>query len=271
MRLWWCVHVPLGAMLLGLLCSCATQPQSKPQPAAQAPAGASYLSTAERPNGLTLLPPPAVDSAALALDAAESRRYLTMHGGARWQMAANDAVLAFPAAPQTFACALNAPITEQDTPRLYTLLRRMLIDAGTSTAATKARHQRARPFMVNQQPICTPEREAALRKDGSYPSGHSAVGWAWALVLAEIAPERADAILARGRAFGESRLVCNVHWPSDVVEGRTMGSATVARLHASPEFRADVAAATLEIQAARSKGLLPTRDCAAEAQALSQE
>jgi acid phosphatase (class A) len=177
----------------------------------------------------------------------------------------------FPAAPQTFACALNLPITEQDTPRLYALLRRMLIDAGRSTSTIKARHQRARPFMVNQQPLCTPERADALSKDGSYPSGHSAVGWAWALMLAEVAPDRTDAILARGRAFGDSRLVCNVHWRSDVAEGRTMGSATVARLHANPEFRADVQAATLEVTAARSKGLLPTRDCAAEQQVLSAE
>jgi len=70
-----------------------------------------------------------------------------------------------------------------------------------------------------------------LEKDGSYPSGHSAVGWAWALILSEISPAQTDAILARGRVFGESRNVCNVHWHSDVVQGRSMGASTVARLH----------------------------------------
>ena len=93
--------------------------------------------------------------------------------------------------------------------------------------------------MVNGQPTCTPQEEAKLVKDGSYPSGHNAVGWAWALVLAEVAPERATAILARGRAFGDSRPVCNVHWQSDANAGRVMGAAAVARLHADPVFRAD--------------------------------
>jgi hypothetical protein len=107
-------------------------------------------------------------------------------------------------------------------------------------------------------------------EDGSYPSGHTAIGWAWALILTEIAPDRADAILARGRAFGESRVVCNVHWHSDVVEGRFVGAAAVARLHADPAFRADMEAAKLEVTAVRAKGLKPSCDCEAEAGALAQ-
>ena len=106
-------------------------------------------------------------------------------------------------------------------------------------------------------------------KDGSYPSGHTALGWAWALVLTEIVPDRADAILARGRAFGESRVVCNVHWHSDVLEGRFMGAAAVARLHADPEFRSELEAAKAEYEAVRAKGLRPSRDCKAEAEALA--
>ena len=36
----------------------------------------------------------------------------------------------------------------------------------------------------------TPEIEAGRQNDGSYPSGHPFVGFAWALILSEIAPER---------------------------------------------------------------------------------
>ena len=107
-------------------------------------------------------------------------------------------------------------------------------------------------------------------KDGSYPSGHTAIGWAWALILCEIAPEQTDAILARGRAFGQSRVICNVHWHSDVVEGRFMGAAAVARLHVDPAFRAEIEAAKAELAAVRAKGLKPTRDCQAEADALAR-
>jgi acid phosphatase (class A) len=41
-------------------------------------------------------------------------------------------------------------------------------------------------------------------------------------------------------------MVCNVHWQSDVNEGRFMGAATVARLHADPGFIADMKHAKAE-------------------------
>jgi acid phosphatase (class A) len=87
--------------------------------------------------------------------------------------------------------------------------------------------------------------------------------------LTEIAPDRADALLARGRSFGESRVICGVHWQSDVVAGRLVGAGTVARLHADPVFRADLEAARKELLSVLAKGLLPTRDCSAEAAAMS--
>ena len=102
--------------------------------------------------------------------------------------------------------------------------------------------------MLNDQPIGTPDDEEGLRKDGSYPSGHTAIGWAWALILCEIVPDRTDAILARGREFGQSRVICNVHWQSDVDAGRMMGSATVALLHADDGFLADVTNAKAEVK-----------------------
>jgi len=232
---------------------------------------AGYLPSDAYPDSLALLPPPPAEgSAAFALDSAVSRQNLALRGTPRWTLATEDANLAFPQAAGTFSCALGVPITEQETPRLYMLLRRSLADAGLSTYAAKDHYQRTRPFVVNQAPICTPEEAADLRKDGSYPSGHTAIGWAWALILTGIAPEQADAILARGRAFGESRVVCNVHWHSDVVEGRFMGAATVARLQADPEFRAAVEVATGEVAKARASGLKPARDCTAEAAALGR-
>ena len=228
-----------------------------------------YLQSEELPNSLMLLPPPpAEDSAGLALDREVSRKSFTLRGTPRWDLAARDADMMFPDAAGTFSCALNAPITEQDTPHLYMLLRRTLADAAFSTFAAKNEYQRTRPFMVNGEPICTPNEEEHLKKDGSYPSGHTAFGWAWALILTEIAPERTDVILARGRAFGESRNICNVHWHSDVVEGRLVGSAAVARLHADPAFHAELEAAKAELAVVRTKGLKPTRDCQIEADAL---
>ena len=268
----------LRRILLVLVCvaivaGCAgVEKHSKPAAVPEIRPGvlAGYLQPEALPNSLALIPPPPAEgSAALALDQELSRRGLALRDTPRWELAAEDANLMFPEAAGIFPCALGVPITEQDTPHLYMLMHRTLADAGLSTYTAKNHYQRARPFMVNKESICTPDEETHLTEDGSYPSGHTAIGWAWALILTEIAPERADAILARGRAFGESRVICNVHWHSDVVEGRFMGAAAVARLHADPAFGVELEAAKAELEAVRAKGLKPTRDCQAETDALA--
>jgi len=266
--------IPVLAFV-AIIAGCAgLKGQSKPAAVQEIHPGilAGYLDPETLPNSLALIPPPPEEgSAAHALDEEVSRTNLALRDTPRWNLAARDAELMFPEAAGTFSCALGIPITERDTPHLYMLLRRTLADAGLSTYTAKNHYRRKRPFMMNKQPICTPDEEDLLRKDDSYPSGHTAIGWAWALILTEIAPDRADAILARGRAFGESRNICNVHWHSDVIEGRLMGAAAVARLHADPSFRTEIEAARVELAAARAKMLKPTRDCQAEAEALSQQ
>jgi hypothetical protein len=57
---------------------------------------------------------------------------------------------------------------------------------------------------------------------------------------------------------------------SDAVEGRFMGAAAVARLHADAAFRAELEAAKSELEAVRAKGLKPARECQAEADALGR-
>lgn len=258
----------LALVASGCAAPVAEQPVAVPELRPGIPAG--YLSAEQRPDSLKLVPPPpAAGSAAYAADRDAARRSRIKAGTPRWQVAVQDADLRFPHAAGTFSCSIGVAINEQDTPRLYMLLRRTMVDAGLATYGAKERYQRARPFMVNKLPTCTPDEAAALAKDGSYPSGHNAVGWAWALILAEIAPANANAILARGLAYGQSRLTCNVHWQSDATQGRIMGAAAVAVLHSNAVFRADLDAARAELEAARAKGLQPTRDCAMENAALN--
>lgn len=231
---------------------------------------AGYLAPQSLPNSLSLVPPvPSDDSSALMLDKEISRRSFLFRDTARWTLAASDADLSFPHAAGTFSCALDAPISETATPRLYKLLRRTLTDLGGATQAAKIHYNRARPFVWNQEPICTPEYRDRLSKDGSYPSGHTAAGWGWALILTRISPAQTDAILKRGLSFGESRNVCNAHWHSDVVQARNVAAGTVARLYAQNDFRADLEAAEGELAEVRRQLLKPDRDCAAEAAALA--
>ena len=228
----------------------------------------SYLPLAELPNSLALVPaPPAAGSGAFAGDEAAQAAAQHLKGTPRWALAASDADLGFPHAAGTFSCAAGFTISKEATPRLYGLLGKMLVDVGLSTYRAKDHYKRTRPFVVHKQSTCTPAEENFLAGDGSYPSGHSAAGWGWALVLAELVPSRANEILQRGREFGHSRVICNVHWQSDVEAGRMMAAATVARLHADAGFEADLAAAKAEI-AARKTAIAPAR-CATEAAALA--
>lgn len=229
-----------------------------------------YLDPKAIPNSLALIPPPpAPGSAAFALDMEIAHNSFALREPPRFALAASDFDLKLPHFIDTFSCALNTQITKENAPYLYNLLCRSFSDIGKSTYAAKNFYKRARPFQVNHEPIAVPEAQAFLEKDPSYPSGHTSLGWGFALILTEIAPERADEILARGRAFGESRIVCNHHWFSDVVWGRFMGAATVARLHADPTFSADLEAAKAEFAALRASGVPPIGDSKAEAAALA--
>ena len=231
-----------------------------------------YLNQQDLPDSLQLLPaPPTLGNSDHVLDNTISQRSFSLPGTPRWDLAATDADLNFPGAAGTFSCAMGIPISEEATPRLYMLLRRSLTDAGLSTYAAKNNYNRRRPFLVNKKMICSPQDTAVLTTDPSYPSGHTAIGWAWALILSEMVPERSDEILARGLAFGESRHLCNVHWYSDVINGQLMGAASVALLHANPQFRSDFAAAKAEVSGALSRGYQPNRDCRVEAAALAQD
>lgn len=229
-----------------------------------------YLPAESLPLRLALLgAPPADGSAALARDEEARRAALSLRGSARETLAASDAELNFPAPAKTFSCALGTDINEKTTPHLYTLMQRVLSDAGGSTYAGKNAWNRTRPFVVHNEGTCRKDMEPVLRHDGSWPSGHSAAGWAWGLILAEVQPARATEVLARGLAFGQSRVICDAHWQSDVDAGRLMGAATVATLHGSPSFLADLAAAKQEVQAATQAGVKPVQDCSAERVALS--
>lgn len=229
-----------------------------------------YLKRPDLPNSLVLLgPPPAAESAAQARDEEARKATIALRNTARWTLARTDADLAFPQAADTFSCAMGVKIDSRQTPRLYAMMQKVLSDFGLSTYGVKNKYNRVRPFVVHDEATCRADQETILRSDGSYPSGHTAAGWGWALVFAQINPERADALLKRGLEFGQSRVICNAHWQSDVDAGRIMGAATVARLQTDPAFLADLKAATAEVEAAKAKAVPSVSECAAEAAALS--
>ncbi len=268
------VSVAVSAMLVASGCATPTRTVA---PTSAAQVGEfrhgmlnGYLTQAELPDSLALLPaPPAAGSPAQADDEGTFHELAKLQATPRGALAVKDADLSFPHANEVFVCALGVPISEQATPNLNMLLQRTLTDAALATAKAKDKYQRTRPFAMYGVTSCTPAEEGYLRTNGSYPSGHSSIGWVWALALTEIAPDHADAILQRGRAFGQSRGICGVHWKSDIEAGRLIGAATFARLQSNSLFREQLDAARAEMSSERKRGAAPPGDCASEATALA--
>lgn len=206
-----------------------------------------YLLHGGRFDPLAFLPPPPEPGSLRAQnDLAVYHATRTLEGGARWLQAAADAEITSPSAPGIFSEALGAPFDPDRTPTLALLLARIQADIEEVQAPAKSGHARSRPFVAEPAAICV-EAQSWLAGSGSYPSGHAATGWAWALVLAELAPDRADKILARGLDYGDSRVICGVHYVSDVDAGRLLGAALIARLKAEPDFQRDFKRAKAEL------------------------
>ena len=208
-----------------------------------------FLQEGDVPNSYLLLPPPP-DGASITFlnDQARYSWGKTMRNTPRGDQAVTDGV------PEAFSEAFGVEICE-DTPEILKLVVGMREDAGDlGTREAKNYYNRERPFSFYNEDTCNPEQQEELSTNGSYPSGHTSIGWATALVLAEINPERQNEILKRGYEMGESRVICGYHFQSDVDAGRITGAVTVARLHADPAFQKQLEKAKKEFRELKKAG-----------------
>ncbi|MGV3345779.1 acid phosphatase PhoC [Enterobacteriaceae bacterium LUAb1] len=196
---------------------------------------------------LLLPPPPEAGSITFLNDQAMYEKGRLLRNTDRGKQAAEDANLKGSGVATAFSEAFGSSITSTGTPELHKLLRNIREDAGDlATRSAKQKYMRIRPFAFYGVPTCNTQEQATLAKNGSYPSGHTAIGWATALVLVEINPQRQDQILKRGYELGQSRVICGYHWQSDIDAGRVVGSAIVATLHANPAFQQQLQKAKAE-------------------------
>jgi acid phosphatase (class A) len=244
-----------AAALLALAACTAAAPPPPPADLSMAQPVATRLTGYLRPGDLDgkaiLGPPPAADSAQGKADRAIYEQTRALDGSARWALAQRDNDLWTGGAMHRFSCALGREIGEAATPVTQRLLHRVELDVRTVGTPPKDFYDRKRPPLGDTRPICVP-REKWMETNASYPSGHSMAGWSWALILAEIQPATASDLMVAGREIGQSRVVCGVHFASDVAAGRELAAAMVARLHADPQFVADLKAAKAELAAAPS-------------------
>ena len=215
-----------------------------------------FLEIDQVPNSLELLPaPPDAASIAFLYDQARYNWGKMQRNTPRGEQAFQDARVDGQHLPDAFSEAFGININPNDTPEIYKLIVGMREDAGDlATRAAKNYYNRTRPFSYFGEMTCNPEQQEELSPNGSYPSGHTSIGWATALVLGEINPDRIDQILQRGYQMGESRVICGYHFQSDVDAGRITGSAVVSRLHADPGFNAQLEKAKKEFAGLKKAG-----------------
>ncbi|HUQ09932.1 MAG TPA: phosphatase PAP2 family protein [Steroidobacteraceae bacterium] len=132
-------------------------------------------------------------------------------------------------------------------PHVEKLAQRVEDDVRIYVRAVKDHFRRLRPYEI--EPRLQPCIEN-VRGDLSYPSGHSAYGWAMAYLLESMVPERGLDLEARAEAFARQRMVCGVHFPSDLAAGKFAARWVLDALSGSPQFNEELAEARSELRAA---------------------
>ena len=217
----------------------------------------AYFTTKEMPDLTKIITPPEPTSPQFAYDI---QRYfwgknVRLNNPERSAIAIRDAVYGLGTIIREFRVPFGLEISRTNTPKIYKVLELSLATCDSICTLPKAYWHRTRPFVYFGEHSLTPDHENALRKNGSFPSGHSILGWSAALLLSEINPEAADTLMARGHMFAESRIICGVHWQSDIDAGRLAASIAYAKLHTSERFLQDMAEARAEFK--RLEGELP--------------
>lgn len=118
-------------------------------------------------------------------------------------------------------------------------------DEGVASDPLKTTVGRPRPYQLDKtlHPVCK-----VTTIPNSFPSGHSLGGYLFALTLIQILPEKKEQIMQRADEYAYSRIVCGVHYPTDLQASRELAFAIFGNMLANPRFQKDLATARDEIR-----------------------
>jgi len=136
-----------------------------------------------------------------------------------------------------FSPGIDATLSEEATPAIAALMKKVrsvMLDVSVEMMSTSSRK---RPYVQLGEKSGLVQSDEDYISSTSYPSIHGTLGWGLALALAELAPARQDAILARGYEYGRSRIIVGYHFATDVQAGRFAASYAFGRLHNDEEFQ----------------------------------
>ncbi|SEG18240.1 acid phosphatase (class A) [Bosea lathyri] len=117
------------------------------------------------------------------------------------------------------------------------LFREAQVELSIALLSVRRLTNRPRPFTVWNKVRVKP-CPGGRPEGSSFPSGHAATAALYAELLSVAAPEFADKFEERVKEYGESRLICGFHYPTDLVAGEKAGRAVAKALLAERAFRA---------------------------------
>lgn len=144
-----------------------------------------------------------------------------------------------------FQTVMGDGFTAAALPLTAALSARVKNDEGIDTAPAKDGFKRVRPYNLDAtlHPVCTTKS-----KNDSYPSGHTTTGYLMALTLIDMVPEKRDAILARADDYANNRLVCGVHFRSDLQASKLLAYSIHAVMGTRAQYQNELAAARSELR-----------------------
>ena len=213
-----------------------------------------YLSEEEVMSSVRLLPPPPQEgSIEFMLDKFAYWEYFKLRtdNPERANQAIADADMSD--IGYKFEEAFGLLVTPETMPETWLLLARSRECFGSSGSnEAKSYYRRTRPFVYFGSHTLTPDDEVWLKTNFSYPSGHTANYFGLAYVLADLRPDRAQALQLRAEQGGISRLIVGAHWASDVAAGKVVAASVYEYLRKNPEYQAQFKKAQVEVQNALS-------------------
>ncbi|MCU1293112.1 MAG: hypothetical protein JWP08_1962, partial [Bryobacterales bacterium] len=135
-----------------------------------------------------------------------------------------------------FENVMGPGFTAEALPFTASLSAHIRKDESAASSPLKKIYHRARPYQVDStlHPVCTLNPEPT-----SYPSGHSLSGYLLAFVLVQLVPEKRQQIMDRADEYVHNRLICGVHYASDIEASRRVAYAIFGSMVASPNFQRD--------------------------------
>jgi acid phosphatase (class A) len=250
------------AATAALLVIGATESAAQPATAAATvakPQKTLKILTPQQVDPARLLPPPPEDGSALQkADLAEVQRVYRSrtpdrYAQAKWDDTHEDSML--------FASTLGANFDLAKLPETAKLLALVENDQSVSANIAKRYFLRNRPWAIDPSLVaCDYKPNAAPRT--SYPSGHATLAYSVGVVLADLIPEKSQAIQKRAAEYAYSREVCGAHYASDVEASHVLGTVVGLQFLASPKVAPMIEAARAELRAAHLTGATAVADAA---------